>query len=822
MCNPVIKVVTCGNALLVYYPEGIVLFLHRFIVPLSLFLFTAFAFASPNILTNNIAKQASIDIKNIEYVLENSARYDYERVLGLDDTRWQVSNEYPLNLGVIKNGAWVRFNLKSIESLRSDYFLEVSNPGLHNLSVFIRYPGGIIKEWQLGNSLPFLERPVITRNFAMPITLDKNQEVQVYLRTESNVGVFVPLRLYTVNKFWQSAINQNMQYGLYFGVLLMFAVFNLGWYLFRNDSLYLILAVDLVVFALMYANHLGLNFEYLWPVDPQFNYVASLFFSYLVAITANVFTWRFLALKTKYNFELKNLYYLFNSLALVGMILLWFVPVSWSSYFCSSLGLIVAFYLVYLSYLSFKEKAVYALLYLIGYSVAAISACIYVLHKLALLPTTSFIVEMLGYSILLQSLILTSVMILRTKQSQRILGFQSQARLVPDSVRDWIAQFSHEIRTPLNGIVGMADLLKETPLNPTQYNYVRNLSSSGEYLVELVTDILDYESLAGGHVELVNKEFNLVEICEQSGGSFAGLTNAENVDVTFQYQDDMPKTFCGDSKRFRQILLNLLNNSIKFSRGGRVVVSLGYTSNEELELKVWDDGIGMTKQQQKNIFLDFRQADSSVFQRFGGNGLGLAICEKLTTLMSGNISVESEFNEYCCFTVLLPMSASNVNSRKELVNKAVSDTNSFSICPLDGKKSVNHAPQFSTLPKSLVVLGVDDNEINRRVLCAMLDKLGHTIIEAASGREAINIVHSGVDIDLILMDCDMPGMNGFEATSKIRQWQYGQVNRMCRIIALTAHTLDEHKEKCLESGMDGHLCKPLHLQELRELIDEFM
>lgn len=791
------------------------MFLHRGIVLLSLLLIAGLSFASSNTLENDISKQASINIKNTEYVLENGVRYDYERVLGLDDTRWQVPNEYPLNLGVIMNGAWVRFNLKNVELTDSEYLLEVSNPGLHNLTVFIKYPDGLIKKWQLGNSLPFLERPVITRNFAMPIALDKEQEVQVYLRTESNVGVLVPLRLYKVNDFWRSVITENMQYGLYFGVLLMFVAFNLGWYLFRNDSLYLILAADLTIFALMYANHLGLNFEYLWPVDPQFNYVASLFFSYLVAITANVFTWRFLALETKGNSELKGMYYVFNVSALVGILLLWFIPVNWSSYICSSLGIVVAFYLVYLSYLSYKKRTPYAPLYLFGYSVAALSACIYVLHKLALLPTTPFVVEMLGYSILLQSLILTSVMILRTKESQKILGFQSQKRLVPDSVRDWVAQFSHEIRTPLNGIVGMADLLKETPLNPTQYNYVRNLASSGEHLVELVTDILDYESLAGGHVELVNKEFNLVEQCEQSGGLFTRLANEGKVDVTFQYQNGMPKTFCGDSRRFRQILLNLLNNSIKFSQGGRVVVSLGYTSSEELELKVWDDGIGMTKQQQKDIFLNFRQADSSVFQRFGGNGLGLAICEQLTTLMSGGISVESEFNEFCCFTVLLPMSTPEGNERVALDRKS-----SPLFSPVD-KKDITHEPRFNKLPKNLVILGVDDNEINRRVLSAMLNKLGHTIIEAASGKEAIDIVRSGVDIDLILMDCDMPRMNGFEATKEIRKWQYGQADKICRIIALTAHTLEEHKEKCLESGMDGHLGKPLRLQELRELIDQF-
>ncbi len=765
-------------------------------------------------LENNISKQTSIDIKLSQYVIEDDTPYDYERVLELDDSRWLSAKNFPLNLGVLPKGAWLRFELKNVETVNIERFLEIPNPSLHHLSIYIQSPNQPDQKWLLGSSRPFLERPVMSRNFTVPITIGGKQTVWVYLRAESSVGVLIPVRLHTSAKFWQLTLAENMYHGFYFGILFMFVAFNLGLYLFRNDILFLLLAVDLTVFSLMYGNHLGLNFEYLWPVDPDFNYLASLFFSYLVVLTANIFSWRFIRLKFAYNHIPKALYYCFNISASLGFVLLWFVPIAWSSYFCASLGLAVAYYLAYLCYLSYREGASYAGCYLVTYSFSAIATSIYVLHKLALLPTNLVVSNILGYSILLQALVLTSVMIERKKSARKILGFQDAAQLIPHSVRDWVAQFSHEIRTPLNGIIGMADLLRETPLNPTQYNYVRSLSLSGEHLVDLVSDILDYESLASGQVQLFGSDFNLAELCQQSCDSLARMAEENNVSIALEYEEGMPLEFHADSKRFRQILLNLLNNAIKFAQNGKIIISLSYSSDSELQLKVWDNGIGMTKQQQKEIFKRFRQADGSVYQKFGGNGLGLAICEQLAGLMEGVIAVESEINKFCCFTLTLPMPEV---SKTDVIDLVESDSALF--LPL-ADNVVEPVTRFNTLPDHLLILGVDDNEINRRVLKAMLNKLGHSVIEASSGQEAIDIVQSGVDIDLILMDCEMPGMNGFDATRAIRRWQYGQADKVCRIIALTAHTLAEHKEQCLEAGMDGHLSKPLRLQELRELIEQ--
>jgi len=748
-------------------------------------------------LANNISQQVSIDIVAIEYVIEDQTHYDLERIRAFDESRWQPAKQYPLNLGNLAQGAWVRFDVANVESYQAERILEIDNPGLHRLSVYRMDANAGVLEWQLGNNVTFIERPFNYRNYAIPITLLAHEKVRFYMRAESNVGVLLPISLKTESEFWRGANNEYLAFGLYFGILIMFIAFNMGMFLVRNNYLFLLLAVDLLIFALLYANHLGLNFEYLWPVDPEFNYLAGLFFGYLVVLSANIFTWHFLKVdEGPYHL---SLYYGFNALALLGFILLWFVPINISSYFCAALSMGVAVYLLALAALKWSKGADYSFYYLVSYAIAALSTLIYVTHKLALLPTNFITSYAIGYSILLQAIVLTCVLIERKKERVKIIGFHSDDKIIPNSSRDWIAQFSHEIRTPLNGVIGMADLLKETPLNPTQYNYVRILSSSGEHLIELVGDLLDFESLAAGSVELDQVSFNLSTLCEESFQIFERQAKDNQVELSLQFEKSVPECFVGDPKRLKQVLMNLLSNAIKFTQQGQVIIKASYQSPNNLQISVWDSGIGMTKQQQQGIFDRFRQADQAIYSVYGGSGLGLTICRQLVELMGGDIGVKSKRNEFSEFTLSIPLSIGELPA------------------PPKFKDTEKVVGSFAGIRPEMTVLGVDDNEINRRVLNAMLKRLGHRMVAASSGQEALDIVRSGIELDLILMDCEMPGMDGFETTSAIRKWQYGQAGKFCPIVALTAHALEEHKDRCIEAGMDSHLSKPLHLDELKNI-----
>lgn len=766
--------------------------------------------SAANTTANEISQQLTKSVEQIEYLVEGGGSYDLSRVKKIDQARWQAVSRYPLNLGNVKHGAWGRFKLENVENVQFERILEFANPRLHRLTIYIESSLGNNKEWSLGNYLPYKEREISFRNFALPIEFQAKEELVVYFRAESNVGLLLPIYVHKESEFWRSASDETLAYGLYFGFMLMFIMFNISLYFIRNNYLFILLAIDLFVCALMYANHSGLNFEYLWPVDPQFNYLAGLFLSYMVFLVANVFTWHFLQLSHAKSL-LRN-YYLFNALALMGIVSLWLLPAEVSSFMCALLGIVISIYLAYLTTRNRFRYWDYAYYYIASYWIAAVSAIIYIAHKLALLPTNVLTSSAFGVSILLQAIILTCVMIERDKSAVKVVGFHSLGQQEPDSAQDWVARFSHEVRAPLNGIIGMADLLRETPLNPTQYSYIQTLSSSGKYLLDLVDDELNYDNLSRGVLELNEGPFNLELLCQQCSKMLEQQASDNKVVIKLDFSPLMPLDFYGDEKCLTQIIINLVGNSIKFTRQGRVVIKAKYSESNNLVLSVWDNGIGITKQQQLRVFDRFCQVDSASYSRSGGSGLGLAICRQLAQLMGGEINVASRVGEYCCFTLKVPL---------ERYEKPLGvDESRVDVVATRAVSKYTSAIASSILSsRELVVLGVDDNEINRRVLSAMLKKLGHKMIEVTSGQQAIDVVRSGVPIDLILMDCEMPGMNGFEATEEIRKWQYGQAKAVCPIIALTAHVLDEHIERCLAAGMDDHLSKPLRLDELRELLE---
>jgi len=367
-----------------------------------------------------------------------------------------------------------------------------------------------------------------------------------------------------------------------------------------------------------------------------------------------------------------------------------------------------------------------------------------------------------------------------------------QAEMTAQGKSDFLAMMSHEMRTPLNGIIGMSGLLESKNLDDNQRECVEVIRRSGETLLAIIDDVLDFSKIEAGRLTLESADFDparaildAIQIVERSAVA-KSLTLSTHLDPA------LPAMVSGDVMRLRQVLLNLLSNAIKFTSEGEIVVrgelrsaaSDGY----ELYFSVTDGGIGISEEQQARLFQPFSQANASTARMFGGTGLGLAICKRLAGLMGGNIGVESRPAQGSCFWFTIRVGGAAPEPLRLV-------TQSGTTAPATGFR----------------LLLVEDNPINQRVARLVLDKLGYQVDVANNGFEALDAVDS-VRYDLILMDCIMPEMDGFEATRRLRS--AGGRAAEVPIIAMTANAFEDDRKACLAAGMNDFLSKPVRQTEL--------
>lgn len=841
---------------------------------------------------------------------------------------WQQVQGTAPNLGFVSDTVWLKFVIPA-PGKSDKKLLEIANHKIASLDVFVVRP--VDQEWQLvqhfqaSDDMAPESRVYPHLNFVFPLELPADQESLILLKVNNNYPIRLPLFLWSEREFHQQDVKRTLFQGIYFGTVLIMALYNLCIYFYVKDRSYATYVLFIVLFSAIVAVDKGLASHYLWPEHMENDFRIYVVLVALGAASSVLFTVHFLSLKTYAPRLLKafnGLMGFWLLLALVAVVL----PSTWVMLIEMIVLLPGGAALLAASIYTWRQGVAAAPYYSISWCVVIFGVFIYSSYLLGLLPVSRFTEYSLQVGNMIEATLLSLGLAHRIKaldEEKRVAHAKSEAK------SEFLATMSHEIRTPMNGILGMAQLLKDTKLSQQQSNYLSTILGSGQTLLTVLNDILDYSKIEAGKLEMEKIHFNIRRLVDETAGVFAVKATEKGVYYNTFVAPRVPIKIKGDPTRIRQILTNFLSNAFKFTHAGKVVVRL--TRNEQknqLIFEVQDSGIGIAEDKLGSIFEEFTQADSSTNRQYGGTGLGLPISKRLVVMMGGEIGVRSQVGQGSVFWFALPIKeeipfdsmpdpAMNLKMTtfrflqispssefteqtksysefwkfrlavKQSIHQAIDevpqDQPPFDYIMLDqycedfsyeaisrellkqpwanhaqlvltmkpgsdrmAYEQLNPPPWIEEYPVSITriqfrflgrqgvklkqspapinredfsqlrVLVVEDNPVNAKVATAFLGKLAVKPKVVDSGEEALELVcHEKRDFDLIFMDCEMPGIDGYTATKHIRDWELLHNREPLHICALSAHAMESHKNKCLDAGMNDFLTKPIVFEELK-------
>lgn len=861
---------------------------------------------------------------SVQIFRERAAVLSIDQVLTQPSLGWVPAAPSALNFGLTADVVWIRLELPAVT--RPAYRLfEIANHKLTRLDVWLirddHHPR-IEDHFHFNDRMPIRERPLSHRNYLVPLQLQPDVARSLYLRVESLYPMKLPLFLWTQDQYQKQGEKRAAFQGIYFGVVCIMAIYNLCIFVFVRDKSYGTYAGFILMLAGYVLVDRGIAQELLWPDHPQLDYQMTLLFTALGCAISVPFTVNFLSLRQhapRVAQAFRYLFWLWLFIAAVAAVhpASWLIVVVILVLIPGGMSLFVA------GAFMWKKGVPAAPYFTIAWAVMVSAATFYDAYLLGLFPLSVFTEYSLQAGNMIEVTLLSIGLAYRIKTLD---NEKREAHSITHAKSEFLATMSHEIRTPMNGILGMAELLHDTPLTPQQSQYLGTILSSGKTLLTVLNDILDFSKIEAGKLDLEIMAFDVRALVDETAAMFVIRAREKALAYNVFIDPAVPVQLTGDPTRLRQVLSNLISNAFKFTRTGGVSLLVKMESSPPVLLfQVVDTGIGIPADKMAAIFEKFSQADSSTARQFGGTGLGLSICKRLVELMGGQIGVSSQVEQGSRFWFSLPLGPAATTStlalppfgagRRVLLisgQTALADhlqrylqqwgfvcqlqtglapaqlpgtaLASFDFLLVDqhcrdfSRDALNtllagHAaalrprlillldtgmpradfetlqppPWIEELPlridplgrrmqqgmeevptptvsgeanefSRMTVLVVDDNDVNLLVAKGFLRKLGIQVDVANGGREAIErICVPDSAFDLVLMDCEMPDIDGYVAAHRIRDWEKTQPGQRHQwICALSAHALPRYRDRSLAAGMDDFLSKPIVFEQLKE------
>jgi signal transduction histidine kinase/CheY-like chemotaxis protein len=671
--------------------------------------------------------------------------------------------------------------------------------------------GDLIATDHQGDRLRWHERAMDDNEPVFSLSLPAEQTSFALLKVKTTGALELPITLVDHKGYTAYKLSRHLFSGLYFGAILAMCLFNLLLFIAIRDRSYLLYVLYLVALMTFLLTRSSIAFQLLWPETPWLNDTVRVSASLAGEGLAVLFAAAFLQLRH----SRRRLNLLMQSLGcslVVLAILSWFFEPEHTLRFATIAVIFIAPALLVPAVLRIRDGFKPAQYFLLAFTPIAALAPLFVLKTFALIESNWLLDHAFEIGSTLEAWLLSFALAYRLtmlkvendrmqteaniRLEQRVQERTEELNSALSARSEFLAVMSHEIRTPLNGMLGTLDMLKDSHMDAEQRRKVQLIEQSGNTLVELINDILDYSRIDAGKLPIDDEQFNLPGLIRESVALFEHRARINGNELIATLNDNLGLLCHGDPIRLRQILVNLVSNAVKFTEGGTVSIDVKRDPHNQAYVlfEVHDQGIGISRQQMSHLFELFQQGDGSTRRRYGGTGLGLAISRQLVELMGGEIGVESEPGRGSHFWFRLPLPEVSRDERRAQQKEEMD---------LD-----EHTPQVR-------LLIVDDNHVNLLVAQGLAKKLGHEVEVAETGPEALSVLlNDSRPFDLIFMDCEMPEMDGFETSREIIRLQnQGKIDHI-PIIALTAHAVPDKIRLCHEAGMVSHIAKPINSRKL--------